>query len=262
MFLSRIAVGMGLPYACSMTYHTPRPIDAVKALRHAGKPAFVREMARTAAVWDFNTRVPVPVVSMESLVSGDQEIRLRLGSGQFGETPVMDLVVLSILVAQARPAVLFEFGTFTGLGTLHLALNSPASSIVHTLDLQPDERHSITGLAWESEIEQSTIGSLYRAVPDVDARVRQHWGDSRHFDTTELQGTVDFIFIDAAHSYEFVHSDTEKAIALASPGATVVWHDYNRVCPDVQRVVAEQTPRFAPIAIADTSIALMRLPSA
>jgi predicted O-methyltransferase YrrM len=245
-----------------MPHHTPRPIDAVKALRHAGSPAFVREMARTAADWDFNANVPIPVVALESLVVSDQEIQLRLGSGQFGETPVMDLVVLSILVAQARPDVLFEFGTFTGLGTLHLALNSPTTSIVHTLDLQPDERQSIAGLAWETAIEQSTIGSLYQAIPDVHARVRQHWGDSRLFDTTELQGTVDFIFIDAAHSYEFVRSDTHKAIALASPGATVVWHDYNRVCPDVQRVIAEQVPRFAPVAIADTSIALMRLPPA
>jgi predicted O-methyltransferase YrrM len=250
---------MGLTYAWPVPYHTPRSIDAVKALKHAGKPAFVREMARTAAVWDFNARVSVPVVPMESLVKSGQEIRLHLGSGQFGETPVMDLVALSILVAQARPAILFEFGTFTGLGTLHLALNSPTSSIVHTLDLKPDERDSITGLDWEAAIEQSTIGSLYRAIPDVDARVRQHWGDSRSFDTRDLHGTVDFIFIDAAHSYEFGRSDTEKAIALASPGATVVWHDYNRVCPDVQRVVAEQVPRFAPVAIADTSIAFMRL---
>jgi predicted O-methyltransferase YrrM len=245
-----------------MRYHTSRPTDAVKALRHVTKPAFVRAMARTAADWDFNASAPVPVVALESLVKSDQEILLHVGSGQFGETPLTDLVALSVLVAQAHPAVLFEFGTFTGLGTLHMVLNSPATSIVHTLDLKPHERHSISGLDWESDIEQSKIGGLYRAAPEMDGRVRQHWGDSRLFDTSELRGAVDFIFIDAAHSYEFVRSDTEKAIEMAAPGATVVWHDYHRVCPDVQRVVAEQAPEFAPMSIADTSLALMRLPSA
>jgi predicted O-methyltransferase YrrM len=242
-----------------MPYRTPERLDAVKALRHVGQPGFVRALARTAADWDFAHAAPVPVVPVEALVEKDLDVHLRVGTGQFGETPMTDLVALSLLIAQAHPTVLFEFGTFTGLGTLHMALNAP-DGIVHTLDLQPEERSAISGLDWEAGIEQAAVGSLYQADADTAARVRQHWGDSRRFDTSEMRGKVGFIFIDAAHSYEFVRSDTQKAIELAAPGATVVWHDYHRICPDVQRVVAEQVPRFAPVAVAGTSIAVMRLP--
>ena len=242
-----------------MPYRTPERLDAVKAFRHLGQPGFVRALARTAADWDFDHAVSVPTLPVEALVEKDLDVRLRVGSGQFGETPMTDLVALSLLIAQACPSVLFEFGTFTGLGTLHMALNAP-EGIVHTVDLRPSERTSISGLDWEADIDQSAVGSLYQADVDVASRVRQHWGDSRDFDTSELRGKVGFIFIDAAHSYEFVRSDTLKAIELAAPGATVVWHDYHRVCPDVQRVVAEQVPQYAPVAVAGTSIALMRLP--
>jgi len=244
-----------------MPYRSPRRLDAIKTVRHLSKPAFVRALARTAADWDFTAAVPVPVVPVESLMEQhhEQEIHLRVGSGVFGETRLTDLVALSLLVATLRPNVLFEFGTFTGLGTLHMALNSPAG-IVHTLDLPSVERASVSGLDWESGIDESTVGSIYRADAEVASRVRQHWGDSRCFDTSHLRGLVEFVFIDAAHSYEFVRNDTEKAHELAAPGAMVAWHDYNRVCPDVQRVVAEQTPKFSPVALAGTSIALMRLP--
>jgi len=242
-----------------MPYRTPRHLDALKTVRHLLKPAFIRALARTAAEWDFAAAAPVPVVPVESLTEQEQNIHLRVGSGVFGETRLTDLVALSLLVATSLPNVLFEFGTFTGLGTLHMALNSPAG-IVHTLDLPSEERTSISGLDWEAGIDQSTIGSLYRADTEVASRVRQHWGDSRRFDTSQLRGSVVFVFIKTDHSSEFVKNDTEKALELAASGAMVVWHDYNRVCPDVQRVIAEQTPKYSPVALAGTSIALMRLP--
>ena len=248
-----------LPYAWSMAYGSSRRRDVVRSAKSLVNPDFVRAVGRTAANWSFTAAVPVPVVAAESLVDEACEIRLEVGSGQFGETPLPDLVALCLLVAQAKPAVSFEFGTFTGLGTLHIVLNAPMG-IVHTLDLQEVERTSLPGLEWETSIEQSTVGSIYLAHDEVSVRVQQHWGDSRQFDTSILSGKVDFIFIDAAHSYEYVKSDTAKAIEMGAPGATIVWHDYSRACPDVQRVVAEQVPKYAPITIAGTSIVLMRLP--
>jgi predicted O-methyltransferase YrrM len=242
-----------------MPYRSSSGLDAVKAMKHLTDRGFVRSLARTAAEWDFAAAVPVPVVPIESLIEGNLDIRLRVAPGIFGETRLIDLVALSLLVVSTQPKVLFEFGTFTGVGTLHLALNSP-NATVHTLDLQSSQRTAISGLDWESDIDQSTVGSAFRNDANVAARVRQHWGDSRHFDTSQLRGTVDFVFIDAAHSYDFVKSDTEKALELAAQGATVVWHDYSRACPEVQRVVAQQIPQFSPVALEGTSIAVMRLP--
>jgi Methyltransferase domain len=249
----------GMPYAAPMPYRSSRALDAVAALKHLPDRGFARAMARTAADWDFVASAPIPPVPAESLADARCDIRLSIGAGIFGETPLVDLLVLSLLVARSRPRVVFEFGTFTGLGTLHLALNAPGA-VVHTLDLVGPERSSISGLDWETGIDQSSIGSIYKDDPEASARIRQHWGDSREFDTTPFRGTVEFVFIDAAHSYDFVKNDTQKAIEMAGSGATVVWHDYSRVCPDVQRVVAEQVPAYAPVTVAGTSLALMRIP--
>ena len=51
-------------------------------------------------------------------------------------------------------------------------------------------------------------------------------GDSKNFDFSEFDEKVDFIFIDADHSYAGVMNDSEIAFKMIRPGGTIVWHDY------------------------------------
>jgi hypothetical protein len=40
---------------------------------------------------------------------------------------------------------------------------------------------------------------------------------------------VDFFFIDGAHSYKYVRSDTLNALKCCHPGSVVAWHDFGRM---------------------------------
>ncbi len=48
------------------------------------------------------------------------------------------------------------------------------------------------------------------------------------FDFTPYHGKVDLFFIDGAHSYEYVRSDSHHALECMHQGGVIVWHDYGR----------------------------------
>ena len=51
------------------------------------------------------------------------------------------------------------------------------------------------------------------------------FGDSAAFAFAPFQNGVDLFFIDGAHSYEYVRSDTIRALECCRPGPAIAWHD-------------------------------------
>jgi predicted O-methyltransferase YrrM len=90
-----------------------------------------------------------------------------------------------------------------------MAINVSDETEIFTLDLEPSE----------------TVGSAYRNT-EYSSRIRQLYGDSKTLDYTPYVGKVDFVFIDADHTYDGVKSDTGKAFELLRPGGVIVWDDY------------------------------------
>jgi predicted O-methyltransferase YrrM len=136
-------------------------------------------------------------------------------------------LVLCALGALLGCERIFEFGTYRGDTTWLLAHNLPRAR-VYTLDLAgPDA----TGSA---ELELTDAGEYFmewdrgvrfRDTPEA-SRITRLVGDSAAFDFSPYRGTMDLIYIDASHSFSYVKSDTEAALAMLSPTGTIVWDDY------------------------------------
>jgi predicted O-methyltransferase YrrM len=145
----------------------------------------------------------------------------------------IDLISLCLLCRAVRPKVVFEIGTFVGYTSLHMALNTPEESEIFTLDLPPTER----GTALHTTAtDQKLIGHevdrpLFEGVAEGE-KVKRLYGDSATFDYSPWHGKVDLFFIDGAHSYEYVKSDTLNALRCTRPGSVIVWHDYGRIEQD------------------------------
>src|SRR3954467_3250322 len=159
-----------------MAYERSRAAEVMRGARALTSSRTWRAVAHEVLDAGFIRAAPVPVVPVDHLIPHATDIRVRRGSSTFGETTLNDLVALAALVARRRPKTAFEFGTFTGVGTLHIALNAP-DAIVHTLDLAADHRAEAEGLDWESAIDQASIAT--ELTDEVRSRVVQHWGDSR-----------------------------------------------------------------------------------
>ncbi len=112
---------------------------------------------------------------------------------------------------------IFEFGTFDGQTTLHLAMNLPEAEIT-TVALPPGQ----TIVPGERDV---VAGGRFAGRPEA-ARVTQLLGDSTEMHFGHLYGQFDFVFIDGGHDYAAVRSDTRNALRLVRPGGVIAWDDY------------------------------------
>ena len=173
-----------------------------------------------------------------------------------GNTSPLELLILSSFVVLKKPKTLLEIGTFNGLTTLHLALNSPPSSVVHTLDLPllyPTKKSCFDqeDLKFIESKERENV--LFKKF-SID-NIQMHYGNSLEFDFLRF-GQLDFAFIDGGHSYEIVKNDSEKTLKNLSHGGTILWHDYEPNTPGVFSYLNELSKTHALKHIEGTSLVI------
>jgi len=148
---------------------------------------------------------------------------------------------------------IFEFGTFDGRTTIHLALNTPDHALIHSLDIQSGEFDfgANAGLLRRCRVGEHVFDSPWAGKVQFIA------GDSRVYDLSKFDGAIDLVFIDADHSYEGVMNDSSRAFRMIKPGGTIIWHDYLMI-DEVTRALIE-LGRSRPLAnIAGTSLVVWR----
>jgi len=142
----------------------------------------------------------------------------------------VDIVSLCMLCRAVQPKFVFEIGTLIGYTTAHLALNTPEDCRIYTLDLAPgaDPVLRIQGRdSFHIGLNKKRKRYVWEATPAA-RKVQTLFGDSANFDYSPYYGKVDLFFIDGAHSYEYVRSDTLNALKCCHPGSVVAWHDFGR----------------------------------
>jgi predicted O-methyltransferase YrrM len=171
-----------------------------------------------------------------------------------------DLVSLCLLCQILRPRVVFEIGTLRGYTAYHFALNTGPDTEIYTLDLPPDgsARPSLA----TTVMDEAIIGALNRRysfseTPEA-GKITCLYGDSAVFDYTPYHARVDLFFIDGSHSYEYVRSDTQQALACCHPGSVIAWHDFGRMGVNgVTRWLVELARERPVYAIPGGSLAFM-----
>jgi predicted O-methyltransferase YrrM len=157
-------------------------------------------------------------------------LRIHAFESADGNVTLEELVVLIAAVAQRKPERIFEFGTFDGRSTLNLAANAGPEAKVWTLDL-PQTHLADARFVIDSReakyVQKSVSGSRFANTPEA-TKITQLLGDSATFDYDPYVGKMDFVFVDASHTYEYVMNDSRKALSLIGPRDGVIfWHDYS-----------------------------------
>jgi len=131
---------------------------------------------------------------------------------------VLELCLLLAVARIVGPEAMFEIGTFKGMTSRTLWENFCGPPI-HTLDLD-------TSIA-EDLLDNTGV-----------ERAQAH---SMQFDFTPFYFEQSLVFIDGAHDYRTVASDTRHALKmLRTKGpAAVVWHDFSPAWPGVQAACQE-----------------------
>ena len=199
----------------------------------------------------------IPQVNVADLLpeSGDPWcLNLAFFPRTFASVSVLEFSCLVILMRRARAKRVFEFGTYMGVSTTQLALNLPSDGTFYTLDLPEDSNGTRLQITDPDERAISVEKGKGGLIPaDLKKRITFVRQDSASFDEAPLADSIDFVFIDGAHSYEYVKNDSEKGWRMLRRGGVIAWHDFRPQDPDVVRYLIHSN--FQISWIAGTSIA-------
>jgi predicted O-methyltransferase YrrM len=174
---------------------------------------------------------------------------------EYGGVSLLEAKILAASIQLLKPRVLFEIGTYNGGSTVQLALNAPEDAVIHTIDL-PDD-HPLRGDQSNVDVAPQRVGHCY-LTSSVAGKIRQHYGNTAEFEFSPFAGKCDWIFIDAAHTYEYVKSDTQNALDMLRPGGVIFWHDVNLAFPGNCRALEEFAAKVPIVRVLGTSLACFR----
>jgi hypothetical protein len=127
----------------------------------------------------------------------------------------------------------FEIGTYNGLTALTLAVNLPEAT-VHTLDLPRGERPQLPVLSADEANMGVSGRRVYEGHPAAE-RIVEHLCDSAAFDYSAFVRRCDAVYVDGAHSPEYLQNDSAAAFEIVAEEGVVIWDDYWRRVPSVPR---------------------------
>ena len=167
----------------------------------------------------------------------------------------VDMLYVCAMARHRQARYIFEFGTYLGRTTYHLALGPDVKQVL-TLDLDPGSIRSSDlklGQAVRAVHERDLQGHFFRGQKQARLITQLH-GDSRTFDYSPYAGRMEFVFVDGGHSYEFIANDTEKAFGLMKRGGMIVWHDFAPKGRDVVAFAGELSKTRPLFWIENTSL--------
>jgi len=171
----------------------------------------------------------LPANDAEDIILGG----LKSGTWFWNAQRGADIVNLCLICQILKPRVVFEIGTLTGYSAFHFGLNTSPDARVYTLDLPKNE---IVDPQMEITFMDRDLTAIHAeteryAFDDsaVASKITRLFGDSATFDFSPYHDAVDLFFIDGAHSYDYVRSDTLNALKCCHPGSVIAWHDFGRV---------------------------------
>jgi len=177
----------------------------------------------------------IPKAKLSEVIDVQLPVQVIEIEGVYGNTSLSELSIVNLFVKMSKPNSIFEIGTFDGRTTLNLAINSPPDAKVYTIDLPKDSAISTALPVTPRDkvcIHRNVTGARYRnkdenVFPEKD-KIIQLYGDTATFDFTPYFNKMDMIFIDGAHSYEYVLNDSKIALKLLKNGkGVIIWHDYD-----------------------------------
>jgi predicted O-methyltransferase YrrM len=136
---------------------------------------------------------------------------------------------------------------------------------VFTLDLPPDATSATKYQTCDNEKRYMGVteaGRRFRGTK-YESKITQLFGDSATFAFAPYHRSIDLVFVDGSHAYEYALNDSRIAMELIRDGGTILWHDYGEwdgVTRALNELHASDT-RFRELKrIAGTTLVVLALP--
>jgi predicted O-methyltransferase YrrM len=148
-----------------------------------------------------------------------------------------------------RGGCIVEIGTYHGASAINFAAGSLAGNSVQVYAVDPHEsaKHSLIGeygpedqQAWYTNVALSGLGRLIYAVSLRSVDAAKAFADE----------SIDMLYIDGCHDYEFVISDMRAWSHALKDGALILMHDRYEV--GVKRAISERPGDWIALGYVDS----------
>lgn len=152
----------------------------------------------------------LPSVAAEKVIPGFAESLVTIRDLPRGlwATPLVDTLSVVKAAMGFESKRILEIGSYKGSTARLLAENTPGSTEIWTLDVDPNHGEAYRGLPLASRIHR-IIGKVSNEL------LNEH-------------GPFDLIFVDADHDYDSVFHHSAVAFSQLAPGGVILWHDYQQ----------------------------------
>ena len=164
------------------------------------------------------------------------------------------LVITGVIKSFLKPGQNFlEIGTFDGNTTINVAKNISQKSKVITIDL-PENTSTIAKFTYDNLLIKNQNRSKKKHLHLNN--IKQIYHDSRTLDFSKL--TFNAAFIDGAHDYKTVKSDTLNVLKYIKRPGIIFWHDYDVEC-EVGDLLHEFVKKYPIKWIKGTRLAFLKI---
>jgi predicted O-methyltransferase YrrM len=151
-------------------------------------------------------------------------------------TGMLDLLLtLKGTLSSPTPKTMIEIGSYMGESTMMFAAVGLFDTI-HSIEPHSgsEEFNKLYGYSWEDVKKEYKINTRY-----FD-NIIHHQDYSHNVVDMFEDNSIDFIYIDAEHTYESVKRDLELYLPKLKRGGTIGGHDYHEVWPGVCNAIDEK----------------------
>jgi len=146
------------------------------------------------------------------------------------KSPTKQAAVLIRLLKDRPHRIGAEIGVNRGATQLQLLEHLPGLELIYAVDpweAYPDYRKSLSAEKWRDQhtFDRIHMDYLQRVLPHA-RRVFVIRAYSRDAARVVPDGSLDFVFIDANHFYDYVRADIAAWTPKVRPGGIVAGHDY------------------------------------
>ena len=142
------------------------------------------------------------------------------------------LIELKETLPPNTPKTMIEIGSYMGESTMMFA-SMGLFKTIHSIDPHTEKFNELHGHTWDDVKREYKLNTRY-----FDNII--HYEDySYNVVNKFLNKSIDFIYIDAEHTYESVKKDLELYLPKLKVGGIIGGHDYHHVWPGVCKAIDE-----------------------
>ena len=227
-----------------------KSMSSLKAIKNNNIIGFREELSKNSGI---------DLLEIKSIIDWKNvKLTIKYLPHDEGHVSITELLILSAFASKLNDKQNFlEIGTFDGITSFNCALNAKNSKI-YTLDLPLDYCLEEKQQSEYLEYDKDLILSKNRKTDSLKdlSNITQLYGDSSKYDFSTLNCSL--AFIDGAHDYLSVKSDTENVLKIISRPGNIFWHDYD-VTNDVGKYLIEISKEFEIKWIKNTRLCLLSI---